>query len=198
MSERKMEIVGQEGLATTLAHLAGQLSALEKQTTTAHEALVRHLDEQIGLLREIYDNKIESVKTDIMTYRSTHQKVHDIDKESLEKAFKNNEKWMDSQNEWRAESRERMLTYPTKPEIDETINRVQSMVNRNATDIEKLEQQIEAKIERLTGLMTAEMSPLKTHMLVTTTSVSTIRALMVVVLFVITVVGFYIGLQTNR
>lgn len=127
------EIVGREGLATTVSAVAAQLSSLEKATTSGFSALREEIRLEFSTMR-LDLKRVENAEN---ARHDHHETVHSLESKALNKAQEVNEIRQAGQNEWREESQQRQLTYVQKTEWLESIKRLEALIERGSSDLSK-------------------------------------------------------------
>lgn len=102
MSEHRESVVGPEGVASTIASLAGQLSSVEKNTNSSIEGLRREMLLEVGQVTQL-----------IIEWRVAHEAVHVQQHRAIDAAVSSLDKRLEGLNELRKVVVERDKAYAT-------------------------------------------------------------------------------------
>jgi hypothetical protein len=148
----KPEVVGREGLGTTIAAVAAQISAVEKQAMLQTDALRREMQGAIESLRretvieiQRFTMMIEGVRSQaandvarIQEVKDLHWKEHEDthaqEHKALELAMANMDKRLDGMNEFRAQMGDQNKTFATKDETNRAITNLEGRLFRLEED----------------------------------------------------------------
>src|SRR5688572_20043679 len=129
----KPEVVGREGLGTTVAAVAAQISAVEKQGIQQNEALRREL-----LL------EVRQVGTIISEWREAHEAVHVQQQRALEAATAALVDKLADMNEFRQQSRDRETLFANRESVEKEFDGVHRTMQAEKEDTRHRFEQMEA------------------------------------------------------
>lgn len=112
--------------------------AVKRQFDTAHIALIDRIDRDSSALAAKFDASITSLREMIQERQVAHEAEHKLNDKALLVAQERMADWQAGSNEWRAESRDKTDTFPTKAELTQIVSRLDGMVERNFSEIKQM------------------------------------------------------------
>jgi hypothetical protein len=148
------------------------------------DGLKAAVDERFSADTRAVETAFTAVRETNRIHAEAHNREHQANQIAIAKAEEALTIRLEAMNEFRAQITQERGTYSTKAEVGEIAKRLEELLTRNASDLEAASSKIDDRlktVERFANNTQAQMG--------------TLRALMVVVLFAITIAGFILGMQ---